>query len=124
MAECMLSSANVLRAGLTHKFRDLDNLLALVSYRQERPYRIAGEESEPGKRGRGSRLGHYSAPGALFGVSYIEISDPTGEIEFAESLGPSFLICVSGRGKVRVGEQGNLGFGSVFYIGCNCSVHI
>jgi mannose-6-phosphate isomerase len=121
----MLSSANVLRAALTHKLRDLDNLLALISYSSEQPCMIAAEEVQSCQNACGASITHYNAPDSLFGISVIQTSDAAGEVDLAGVHGPSFLLCTSGKGILRVdGQEENICFGTIFFIRCRTPIYI
>jgi len=121
MVECMTSSANVLRAGLTHKFRDLDNLLPLLSFRPQMP-RIVTPRHDGGQAPTSTepdgRCLRYDAPGGLFSVSCTRVARG-GNLDLAMAGGPSLLLCTAGRGLITAGgKEEKLVFGAVFYIGC------
>ena len=66
--ECMANSDNVVRAGLTPKFRDVDNLLSMLTYKR---YEIKDLLVQPVQKGK---LWHYASPVSEFDVYKIELT--------------------------------------------------
>jgi mannose-6-phosphate isomerase len=85
--EIMANSDNVLRAGLTHKHVDIDELLANVDYVAAPPIRIAPE------RFRGATRVYY-APVDDFELSITRLGD-TGA-HALPGRGPRILLCIEG----------------------------
>jgi mannose-6-phosphate isomerase len=100
--EIMASSDNVLRAGLTPKHVDVDELLRNVDYVAAPPIRIAPERSHAATR-------VYYAP-----VDDFELSITTVEDEGTHPLpgrGPRVLLCLEGAATVRAASGATLELG-------------
>ncbi len=91
LLECMANSDNVVRAGLTNKYKDVDTLLQMMHYRP------AGSElltAQPDASG----AGRYAAPAKEFEVRrFSGTGDSRWEL-ISES--GSMIVCFQGRGKV------------------------
>ncbi|MBI3396586.1 MAG: mannose-6-phosphate isomerase, class I [Spirochaetia bacterium] len=111
--ECMAASDNVVRAGLTTKFRDNDTLLSMLHYRSGPP-RILWPTADRTGRTR------YAVPVPDFEVSRIDIR-PDAPAKLAEGRPLIILIL---QGKVQLALGGNprkttdhaFGAGSVIFL--------
>ncbi|GAA5796239.1 hypothetical protein HPULCUR_001609 [Helicostylum pulchrum] len=120
--ECMATSDNVVRAGLTPKFKDVDVLVDMLTYQ----YGSAeSRKMAPVKYGDHSLL--YDPPIDEFAVILTKLNaeetEKHGSIE-----GPSILIVTSGSGKLSGGESLDeesaldLKEGYVYFIGANTPI--
>jgi mannose-6-phosphate isomerase len=94
VVECMATSDNVVRAGLTPKFKDIETLVDILDYRAE-GVSILGHSVSPTCR-------VYPAPAAEFQISAWDLA--AGEEEH-RALGRLPLILLVSQGTVRVGRQ-------------------
>ena len=121
--ECMANSDNVIRAGLTPKFRDVPNLVSGLTYIAA-PYTKHTVQPSPfdvdNDKGR-SLL--YNPPVPEFAV--VQVKVPLGEVETHRAVdGPSVMIVVEGGGKVEWGDDGvmDVGLGDVFFVGAGAEI--
>lgn len=119
--ECMATSDNVVRAGLTPKHRDVDVLCSMLTYNSfngldellTKPQKLAGRPA----------AALYKSPVPEFSVLRIELTENTLEDECknAESFGKSILICTEGCATLKTSESTfDVDFGSVIYLPANC----
>ena len=113
--ECMACSDNVVRAGLTPKFKDKKTLCSMLDYTmspaQSRIFPWCSEEGDP-------RYHIYNPPVPEFSV--ISSSFPQGQHSLKPRNGPSILLVTQGKGSLRVdGSQESLSIvrGSVLFLG-------
>eukprot|EP00742_Colponemidia_sp_Colp-10_P004437 GILJ01004737.1.p1 GENE.GILJ01004737.1~~GILJ01004737.1.p1 ORF type:complete len:434 (+),score=40.45 GILJ01004737.1:86-1303(+) len=90
--ECMACSDNVVRAGLTPKFRDVDTLLSMLTYKMGVPDILQGERTN-------DCCIRYSPPVEEFEVSRIQINAEQTWHRAAD-FGPSILLVLRGEGSV------------------------
>ncbi|KAI9256960.1 mannose-6-phosphate isomerase [Sporodiniella umbellata] len=114
--ECMAASDNVVRAGLTPKFKDVDVLVDMLTYR----YGSAeSQKMVPVKFGGHSLL--YDPPIDEFAVIWAQLKG--SQIENHPPIeGPSVLIVTSGNGQLSSEESDqtyDLQEGYVYFIGAN-----
>lgn len=113
----MATSDNVVRAGLTPKFKDVDVLVEMLTYH----YGSAeSQKMAPVKYGDHSLL--YDPPIDEFAVILTKLNKD--ETESHPSIdGPSILIVTSGSGKLS-GEKSDydLEEGYVYFIGANTTI--
>jgi mannose-6-phosphate isomerase len=92
--ECMACSDNVVRAGLTPKFKDVDNLVSMLTYT------MGGPSIETGAPMLGDpRILRYTPPVPEFEVMMINI-DPGDEMTLPHPGVPAVLLIVEGSGQV------------------------
>jgi mannose-6-phosphate isomerase len=84
--ECMANSDNVIRAGLTPKFQDIDNLLELIDYSANEPQLVKVKQESYGLR--------YLTTADEFEVRYIGLKSHE-EINLFNT-GPTILLVVAG----------------------------
>jgi len=130
----MATSDNVLRAGLTPKHRDVDNLLASLTWIfgvkhsvTPKPHSLSipvSDSVEGTTKYYHSRV--YDPPVPEFSVVQVEL--PPGEMEDHHAFeGPSILIVTEGAGTLSApGEDGDDGIGlkegSVVFIGAGVDI--
>lgn len=118
--ECMATSDNVVRAGLTPKLRDVDTLVSMLTY-----------EASPGSKqllkpaplggGSGEKNELYDPPIDEFSV--VRLALGPGEAQTQRAIeGPSLGVVVRGEGRVSWGDDGKEGAevkkGEVVFLGC------
>lgn len=124
--ECMATSDNVVRAGLTPKHRDVSVLCSMLTYNSfngledllTKPQKVAGRPS--------AQL--YKSPVPEFSVMRIQL-DPkeqdTCTLESAKSIGRSILICTEGSVLLKIKDESfEIRFGSVVYLPAHCEFRI
>lgn len=123
--ECMAASDNVVRAGFTPKFKDVDTLVSMLTYNYapieeqkmtpvEYPYatlnRIAYSSVSEAKL--------YDPPIDEFSVVRTVLKRDGAKATFDPLDGPSIIICTSGKGKISVGPTvQDIEEGYVFFVG-------
>ncbi|KAL2869297.1 mannose-6-phosphate isomerase pmi1 [Aspergillus lucknowensis] len=127
IVECMASSDNVVRAGFTPKFKDVDTLTNMLTYSYapieeqkleptDYPYAVLNASAYSS----GSTSVLYDPPIEEFSVLKTDLRRTGAKVTFDPLTGPSILICTSGMGKISVGnktEEVKEGF--VFFVGAN-----
>ncbi|KAJ5578311.1 Mannose-6-phosphate isomerase [Penicillium hispanicum] len=125
--ECMASSDNVVRAGFTPKFKDVDTLTKMLTYSYapieeqklqptDYPYTILNATAY--SSASSSML--YDPPIEEFSVVKTDLKRTGAKATFDPIVGPSVLICTRGQGKITVGhktEEVHEGF--VFFVGAD-----
>lgn len=113
----MATSDNVVRAGLTPKFKDVDVLVEMLTY----DYGSAeSQKMAPVKYGQHSLL--YDPPIDEFAVILTKLNKGETE-EHVPIDGPSILIVTSGSGKLSSkGSDYDLEEGYVYFIGANTHI--
>jgi mannose-6-phosphate isomerase len=123
--ECMAASDNVVRAGLTPKFKDVSTLVDMLTYNYapideqkmepaEYPYATlnrAGYSS-------GSAVMLYDPPIEEFSVVRTLLRGEGAKATFDPLEGPSILICTSGKGTIAVGStKHEIQEGHIYFVG-------
>lgn len=122
----MASSDNVVRAGFTPKFKDVKNLVSMLTYSYA-PIDKQKMKPQPFTRGSNSNSGSptsilYDPPIDEFAVIKTELAGGQKEI-FEPIEGPSIVICTSGGGSIAVGpKKENLKKGFVYFVGATAKV--
>jgi mannose-6-phosphate isomerase len=123
--ECMASSDNVIRAGFTPKFQDVDTLTEILTYDHEPPekqllepvdYPYATLNSTAYSSGSECLL--YDPPIEEFSVVRTVLKKAGAKVTFEGLGGPSIVICTSGGGSISVGpKKEELKEGWVYFVG-------
>lgn len=117
--ECMAASDNVVRAGLTPKFKDVNTLVEMLTYN----YGTANSLVLKGVPYNGSATTRlYDPPIEEFSILRTEFNaNSAKENETFEGIkGPSILIVTEGHGRVIYSKSIlDAGKGSIFFIGAN-----
>ena len=103
--ECMACSDNVVRAGLTSKFVDVDTLLDILSYKMGPPTFLKSEKIDQVIR-------RYNPPVEEFVVDWMELKTINGSYSVPCPT-PSLLLVLSGEGEITDGP--NLAKGQIYY---------
>lgn len=100
LIECMAASDNVIRAGLTPKFKDVEVLCSSLTYDQGLPLVLEGTLTSSGGMVR-----VYQPPFEEFEIHLIKASKGQGKVEIPSSSGPRILLVQSGRGRVKAAAR-------------------
>ncbi|KAH8911631.1 mannose-6-phosphate isomerase [Coniochaeta sp. PMI_546] len=130
VVECMAASDNVVRAGLTPKFKDVDTLVDMLTYSyapiEEQKMRPADYPYVTLNRAgysSGSEVTLYDPPIDEFSVVRTVLRGPGAKATFEQLDGPSIVICTSGKGKISVGPAvQEVKEGYVFFVGATAEV--
>jgi len=123
--ECMASSDNVVRAGLTPKFKDVDTLVSMLTYNYAP---IEQQKMHPGDYpyatlnsaaySSGSSVILYDPPIDEFSVVRSVLKGNGSRARFDPLEGPSIIICTGGKGTISVGPTSHeMKEGYVFFVG-------
>lgn len=126
----MASSDNVVRAGFTPKFQDINTLTTMLTYSYapiseqkmspvDYPYVTLNRTAYSA----GSTVILYDPPIEEFSVVKTELNKEGSKATFEGIGGPSIIICTKGKGKISVGpttEEIEEGF--VFFVGATAEV--
>ncbi|KAF3058622.1 Mannose-6-phosphate isomerase [Daldinia childiae] len=110
--ECMAASDNVVRAGFTPKFKDVQTLVDLLTYNYapieeqkmsptEYPYVVLNRTAYSS----GSEAILYDPPIEEFSVIRSVLNGEGSKATFDPIDGPSIVICTGGKGKITVGPK-------------------
>ncbi|CAH6720495.1 mannose-6-phosphate isomerase [[Candida] jaroonii] len=124
--ECMAASDNVVRAGFTPKFKDVKNLVEMLTYsydsveKQKMPLL-----SHPKTSGEAKSV-LYDPPIAEFAVLQTIFDGPSKVQSFDKFDGPSIIITTNGSGSIRIkgGEDKPVETGYVYFIGPDTEVEL
>jgi mannose-6-phosphate isomerase len=123
--ECMAASDNVVRAGFTPKFKDVQTLVDLLTYQyapieeqkmspQEYPYVTLNGTAYSSS----SEAQLYDPPIDEFSVIRTVLRGNAAKATFDPIDGPSIIICTGGKGKISVGPKTEeVKEGYVFFVG-------
>ncbi|ODN99077.1 mannose-6-phosphate isomerase [Cryptococcus amylolentus CBS 6273] len=119
--ECMATSDNVVRAGLTPKLRDVDTLISMLTY-EAAPGDKQLLQPTPFQEGDKSTL-LYDPPIAEFSVLRVDLGEEGGEAKQRAVEGPSLAVVTEGKGVVSDGgEKIEFERGNVIFIGAGKEV--
>lgn len=128
--ECMAASDNVVRAGFTPKFKDVDTLVSMLTYSYAP---ISEQKMDPvdypyvtlnaSAYSSGSQATLYDPPIDEFSVVKTDLKKKGAKATFEQISGPSIFICTSGEGKISVGPKvEEVKAGYVYFIGATAEV--
>ncbi|KIW77350.1 mannose-6-phosphate isomerase, class I [Fonsecaea pedrosoi CBS 271.37] len=130
--ECMASSDNVIRAGFTPKFQDVNTLTDILTYDHDPPeqqllqpvdYPYVTLNDKAYSSGSDSLL--YDPPIEEFSVVRTALKKPGAKATFEGIAGPSIVICTSGEGKISVGPKTeDFKEGWVYFVGATAELVI
>jgi len=130
VVECMASSDNVVRAGFTPKFKDVDTLVNMLTYsyapieeQKMNPVDYPYITMNSVAYSSASSATLYDPPIEEFSVVKTDLKKSGAKATFEQLAGPSIIICTSGSGKISVGpktEEVRTGF--VFFAGATAEV--
>jgi mannose-6-phosphate isomerase len=128
--ECMAASDNVVRAGFTPKFKDVDTLISMLTYSYAP---ISEQKMDPvdypyvtlnaTAYSSGSAATLYDPPIEEFSVVKADLKKKGAKATFEQIAGPSIFICTSGNGKISVGPKSEeVKPGYVYFVGATAEV--
>lgn len=128
--ECMASSDNVVRAGFTPKFKDVDNLVSMLTYSYAP---ISEQKMDPvdypyvtlnrTAYSSGSSATLYDPPIDEFSVVKTDLKDSGAKATFEAIAGPSIVLCTKGSGKISVGPKvEEVKAGYVYFVGATAEL--
>ena len=130
--ECMASSDNVIRAGFTPKFQDVNTLTEILTYDHDPPeqqlltpidYPYMTFNTEAYRSGSEGLL--YDPPIEEFSVVRTVLKAAKAKATFESLSGPSIIICTSGQGSISVGpKKEELKEGYVYFVGATAECAI
>ncbi|KAK2764396.1 Mannose-6-phosphate isomerase [Arachnomyces sp. PD_36] len=128
--ECMASSDNVVRAGFTPKFKDVDTLTDMLTYSYapieeqkmqaaEYPYAALNATAYSSA----SSVVLYDPPIEEFAVAKADLNRPGAKATFEGIVGPSIVICTRGQGKISIdgAKTEEMKEGNVFFVGATAT---
>ena len=128
--ECMASSDNVIRAGFTPKFQDVNTLTEILTYDHNPPeqqllqptdYAYVKLNRDAYSSGSTSEL--YDPPIEEFAVVRTVLKNSGAKATFEGISGPSIIICTSGSGKISVGPKSEaIKEGFVHFVGATAEL--
>ncbi|KAI1823384.1 mannose-6-phosphate isomerase [Xylaria intraflava] len=128
--ECMAASDNVIRAGFTPKFKDVQTLIDTLTYSyapieeqkmlpSEYPFAVLNRNAYSS----GSEAMLYDPPIDEFSVIRSVLKGNGSKIVFDGIDGPSIVICTGGQGKISVGTKTEeVKEGYVFFVGATAEL--
>ncbi|KAL3422819.1 Mannose-6-phosphate isomerase 1 [Phlyctema vagabunda] len=128
--ECMAASDNVVRAGFTPKFKDVKNLVEMLTYSYAP---ISEQKMDPvdypyvtlnaSAYSSGSAATLYDPPIEEFSVVKTDLKKKGAKATFESIAGPSIFICTTGNGKISVGPKvEEVKPGYVYFVGATAEV--
>ncbi|EME87974.1 uncharacterized protein MYCFIDRAFT_48216 [Pseudocercospora fijiensis CIRAD86] len=128
--ECMASSDNVVRAGFTPKFKDVDTLTTMLTYsyapiseQKMSPVDYAYVKLNTTAYSSNSSSTLYDPPIEEFSVVKTDINAERGKATFEAVGGPSIVICTKGVGKISVGPKTEeIKEGYVYFVGATAEL--
>jgi mannose-6-phosphate isomerase len=123
--ECMASSDNVIRAGFTPKFQDVDTLTDILTYDHDPPEQQLLQPADypyvtlnTTAYSSNSECLLYDPPIEEFSVARTVLRRSGAKATFEGIAGPSIVICTSGSGKISVGPKSEeIKEGYVYFVG-------
>jgi mannose-6-phosphate isomerase len=130
--ECMASSDNVVRAGFTPKYKDVDTLTTMLTYSyapiseqkmDPTDYPHVKHNAKAYSSSSSSLL--YNPPIPEFAVVRTALNHSGAKATFDPIDGPSIILCTKGKGTISVGpKEEEIGEGYVFFVGATAEVVI
>ncbi|KAL1916262.1 uncharacterized protein VTP21DRAFT_5879 [Calcarisporiella thermophila] len=120
--ECMAASDNVVRAGLTPKFKDVQVLVGMLTYH----YGSAESQIMPGRHFPGTK--HtilYDPPIEEFSILVTPLQEDQGVEHFEAIHGPSILVCTEGAALLEgAGQSIAIETGQVYFVGAGVPISV
>ena len=114
LLECMASSDNVVRAGLTNKYKDVETLLKMLHFRTASAELIVPVPSREGKN-----AWRYPAPALEFFVELL--SSSSAESWALDNQSAAMLFCFEGKGKLEsANDHLAIGTGEAIFVPATC----
>ncbi|KAF2024615.1 mannose-6-phosphate isomeras-like protein [Setomelanomma holmii] len=130
--ECMASSDNVVRAGFTPKFKDVDTLTTMLTYsyapiseQKMDPTDYPHVKHNAAAYSSSSSSLLYNPPIPEFAVVRTALNKSGAKATFDPIDGPSIILCTKGKGTISVGpKEEKIEEGYVFFVGATAEVVI
>ncbi|KAF2199470.1 mannose-6-phosphate isomeras-like protein [Delitschia confertaspora ATCC 74209] len=130
--ECMASSDNVVRAGFTPKFKDVDTLTSMLTYsyapiseQKMNPTDYPYVTLSAAAYSSNSSATLYDPPIPEFSVVRTALNRMGAKATFDPIQGPSIVLCTKGKGTVSVGpKKEKCEEGYVFFVGATAELVI
>lgn len=128
--ECMAASDNVVRAGFTPKFKDVKNLVEMLTYSYESVEKQKMPLQEfPRSKGDAVKSVLYDPPIAEFSVLQTIFDKSKGGKQVIEGLnGPSIVIATNGKGTIQItgddSTKQKIDTGYVFFVAPGSSIEL
>ncbi|KAL6875791.1 hypothetical protein ACP4OV_013304 [Aristida adscensionis] len=109
--ECMATSDNVVRAGLTPKYKDVQTLCSMLTYKQSSPEILRGIPVQP-------YVTRYTPPTDEFEIDRY-LLPPRVSVTMSPVPGPSIFLVMSGKGEIQAGSMPDEAMakeGNVFFV--------
>ena len=100
LAECMANSDNVIRAGITERYKDIQAMLHKITYHDDTPQLISGVLSS-------EWITDYSSESEEFELQIIRVPQNTAAA-IQPIIGPSISLVLSGKGKLIFSDAGTI----------------
>ena len=128
--ECMAASDNVVRAGFTPKFKDVDTLISMLTYsyapiseQKMNPVDYPYVTLNAAAYSSGSQAILYDPPIEEFSVVKTDLKKKEAKATFEQLAGPSIIICTSGSGTISVGPKvEEMKPGYIYFVGATAEV--
>lgn len=128
--ECMAASDNVVRAGFTPKFKDIDTLVDMLTYsyapiseQKMHPVDYPYVTLNAPAYSSSSKATLYDPPIEEFSVVKTELKKKGAKATFEAIEGPSIFICTTGSGYISVGPKvEEVQEGYVYFVGATAEV--
>jgi mannose-6-phosphate isomerase len=128
--ECMAASDNVVRAGFTPKFKDVDTLVEMLTYdtapieeQKMTPTEYSYATLNTTAYTSGSSMALYDPPIEEFSVIKTELKKRGAKATFEAIAGPSIVLCTSGKGYISVGPKvEEIQEGWVYFVGATAEL--
>lgn len=126
----MASSDNVIRAGFTPKFKDVDTLTSTLTYsyapiseQKMVPTDYSYVKLNTTAYSSNSSAILYDPPIEEFSVVKTDLNASGGKATFEGIEGPSIIICTNGEGKISVGPKSEeIKEGYVYFVGATAEL--
>ncbi|KAJ4341750.1 Mannose-6-phosphate isomerase [Ascochyta clinopodiicola] len=130
--ECMASSDNVVRAGFTPKFKDVETLTSMLTYSyapisEQKMNPVDYPYAKLNTTGYSSNSSNtlYDPPIPEFAVVRTALNKSGAKTTFDPIDGPSIVLCTKGKGSISVGpKKEELKEGYVYFVGATAEVVI
>jgi len=128
--ECMASSDNVVRAGFTPKFKDVKNLVSMLTYsyapiseQKMNPVDYPYVTLNRAAYSASSTTILYDPPIEEFSVVKTDLKAQGAKATFEAIAGPSIFLCTKGNGSISVGpKKEEVKEGYVYFVGATAEV--
>ncbi|KAK5124783.1 Mannose-6-phosphate isomerase [Meristemomyces frigidus] len=128
--ECMAASDNVVRAGFTPKFKDVETLTSMLTYsyapieeQKMHPTDYSYCKLNQAAYSSSSAATLYDPPIEEFSVVRTSLNSSGSKVTFEAIDGPSIIICTSGQGTISVGpKKEEIKEGYVYFVGATAEV--